>query len=353
VKSNSPLISVILPVYNSESYILKCLESLKNQSNQNFELILIDDGSTDETLLISKKYLKIHFNHRYRLIINRINIGITKSLNKGVKVAKGKYLARADADDIYEPNRFELQLKFLEKNSNISLVGSNVKYIDKNEKFLNFSDLPIDHFNIWSRLFFHNPLIHSTIFFRRDIFKKSPYNEKFNTTQDYDMYCRIINCYKIVNIKKPLANYRIHNQSISKTKHHIQKRNTLMIQKNFYTLNFDNYFPLKKFKLFNNFFMSDYNHIINNVKDFKKFLLDMIDLLNNLKKKTKNKDLDNFFLERLLIFSKNSSEYKFYILKIILKTFNFKDIVITLINLILKKIIERIFIFMNKIKFEK
>ena len=139
----------------------------------------------------------------------------------------------------------------------------------------------------------------------------------------------IINCYKITNIRKPLANYRIHNRSISKTKHHIQKKNTLTIQKKFYTLNFNTHFPLKKFKLFNNFFMSDYDHIIKNVKDFNKFLLDMIDLLNNLKRKTKNKDLDFFFLERLLIFSKNSREYKFYILKIILKTFNFKDIVMT------------------------
>ena len=88
MKNYSPKISVILPVYNSESYILKCLESLKNQTNQNFELILVDDGSTDQTLTISKKYLKDHFNYRYKLIINRINIGITKSLNKGFKICK-------------------------------------------------------------------------------------------------------------------------------------------------------------------------------------------------------------------------------------------------------------------------
>ena len=99
--------------------------------------------------------------------------------------------------------------------------------------------------------------------------------------------------------------------------------------------------------------MSEYDHIIKNVKDFNKFLLDMIDLLNNLKRKTKNKDLDFFFLERLLIFSKNSREYKFYILKIILKTFNLKDIVMTIIHLTLKKILERIFILMKKINFEK
>ena len=353
MKNYSPLISVILPVYNSENYIYRCLESLKNQSNQNFELILVDDGSTDETLIISKKYLKNHFNYRYQLIINRTNIGITKSLNKGFKVAKGQYLARADADDIYEPDRFKLQLNFLEKNTNISLVGSNVKYIDKKENFLSFSNLPIDHFSIWSRLFFHNPLIHSTIFFRRHIFKKVLYNEKFNTTQDYDMYCRIINYYKIVNIKKPLANYRIHNQSISKKKYHLQKKNTLIIQKKLYTLNFDNYFPSNKFKLFNNFFMADYHHIIKNIKDFKKFLLEMIDLLNNLKRKTKNNDLDYFFLERLLIFSKNSKEHKFDILRIVLKNFDLKVIVIKVIGLTLKKIIERIFILKNKLKFEK
>ena len=353
MKNYSPLISVILPVYNSKNYILKCLESLKNQSNQNFELILVDDGSTDETLKISKKYLKNHFNYRYTLIINKKNIGITKSLNKGFKVAKGKYLARADADDVYEPDRFEFQQKFLEKNNNISLIGSNVKYIDKKENFLSFSNLPIDHFNIWSRLFFHNPLIHSTIFFRRHIFKKVLYNEKFRTTQDYDMYCRIINYFKIENIKKPLANYRIHDQSISKKKYHLQKKNTLIIQKKFYTMNFDNHFPLNKFKLFNNFFMTDYNHIIKNVKDFKKFLLEMIYLLDNLKRKTKNKDLDYFFLERLLIFSKNSKEYKFYILKIIFKKFDLKVILIKLFDLILKKIIEKIFILKNKINFDK
>ena len=133
-------------------------------------------------------------------------------------------MARADADDTYEPDRFELQLKLLENNNNISLVGSNVKYIDKKEKFLSFSNLPIDHFDIWSRLFLHNPIVHSTIFFRRNIFKKVLYNEKFNTTQDYDMYCRIINYYKIVNIRKPLANYRIHSQSISKKKNTFKKK---------------------------------------------------------------------------------------------------------------------------------
>ena len=353
MKKNNPLISVILPVYNSKNYILKCLESLKNQSNQNFELILVDDGSTDKTLIISKKYLENHFNYRYRLIINRTNIGITKSLNKGFKVAKGKYLARADADDIYEPDRFAVQLKFLKKNTNISLIGSNVKYIDKNENFLSFSNLPIYHSNIWSRLFFHNPLIHSTIFFKRHIFKKTLYNEKFSTTQNYDMYCRIINYYKIANIKKPLANYRIHDQSISKTKKHLQKKNTLIIQKKIYTLNFDNHFPLNKFKLFNNFFMTDYNNIIKNVKDFNKFLLEMIDLLNNLKRKTRNKDLDFFFLERLLIFLKNSREHKFHILKIVLKKFDLKVIVIKVIDLILKKIIEKIFILKKKINFDK
>ena len=351
MKNYSPKISVILPVYNSESYILKCLESLKNQTNQNFELILVDDGSTDQTLTISKKYLKDHFNYRYKLIINRINIGITKSLNKGFKVAKGQYLARADADDTYEPDRFELQLKLLENNTNISLVGSNVKYIDKKENFLSFSNLPIDHFDIWSRLFLHNPIVHSTIFFRRNIFKKVLYNEKFNTTQDYDMYCRIINYYKIVNIRKPLANYRIHSQSISKKKNHLQKKNTLIIQKKFYTLNFDNYFPSNKFKLFNNFFMTDYNYIIENVKDFKKFLLEMIDLLNHLKRKIKNKDLDYFFLERFLIFSKNSREYKFYILKIALKTFDLKVIIIKAVELILKKFLEKILILINKFHF--
>ena len=348
---NNPLISVILPVYNSANYILECLESIKIQTIQNFELILIDDKSTDKSLEITEDYLKNNLYGKFKIIKNKSNIGITRCLNKAFKISNGKYIARIDADDINKPDRFKIQFKYLERNNDISIVGSNVEYIDKKSKFIQHSDLPLSHVDIKSSLFLYNPMVHSTIFFRKKVFIKYPYNEKFYTTQDYEMYCRIINYYKIANIKKPLAKYRIHNQTVSKKKYGLQKKNTLLIQKKIYTQNFDNYFPLKKFKLFNNFFMADYNHIKKNVRNFNMFLLEMFDLLDNLKRKIKNKNLDYFFLERLLIFFKNSSEHKFYILKIVFEKFDLKDILIISFDLVLKKFRDKFFILMNNIKF--
>ena len=205
---NNPIISVILPVYNSENYILECLESIKSQTIQNFELILIDDNSTDRSLEIAENYLYNYFHVKFRIIKNEYNIGITRSLNKAFKLSNSKYIARADADDINKPNRFEMQFEYLEKNDDISIVGSNVEYIDKNNKFIQYSNLPLNHTDIKSSLFLYNPMVHSTIFFRKKIFSKSPYNKKFFTSQDYDMYCRIINSHRFCNIKSPLVKYR-------------------------------------------------------------------------------------------------------------------------------------------------
>ena len=255
---NNPIISIILPVYNSENYILECLESIKIQTMQNFEVILIDDKSTDKSPEIINNYLKNNLCGKFKIIRNKSNIGITRSLNKAFKISNSKYIARIDADDINKPDRFEIQFKYLEKNDDISLVGSNVEYINKDGKFIEYSDLPLNHLDIKSSLFLYNPMVHSTIFFRKKIFSCNPYNEKFHTSQDYDMYCRIINSHKFANIKKPLVKFRFHNQSISSHKEKLQKKNSHIIQELYYKNNFKNLFPANSFKLFTNLFMSDY-----------------------------------------------------------------------------------------------
>ena len=334
---NNPIISIILPVYNSENYILECLESIKIQTMQNFEVILIDDKSTDKSPEIINNYLKI-ICVKFKIIRNKSNIGITRSLNKAFKISNSKYIARIDADDINKPDRFEIQFKYLEKNHDISLVGSNVEYINKDGKFIEYSDLPLNHLDIKSSLFLYNPMVHSTIFFRKKIFSYNPYNEKFHTSQDYDMYCRIINSHKFANIKKPLVKFRFHNQSISSHKEKLQKKNSHIIQELYYKKNFKNLFPANSFKLFTNYFMSDYKKINENVSDLKKFFKDILSFLDDLNKKIKNVQLEYFFLERLLIFFKYAKGYKLFMLSLILRHFRIKVIIRSILNIFFRKI---------------
>ena len=338
---NNPLISVILPVYNSENYILECLESLKIQTMQNFEVILIDDKSTDKSLKITKCYLKNNLYGKFKIIRNKSNIGITRSLNKAFKISNSKYIARIDADDINKPDRFEIQFKYLEKNHDISLVGSNVEYINKHGSFIKYSDLPLNHIDIKSSLFLYNPMVHSTIFFRKNIFSYNPYNEKFHTSQDYDMYCRIINSHKFANIEKPLVKFRFHNQSISSHKEKLQKKNSLIIQEQYYKQNFGKLFPVKKFKLFNNYFMSDLNIVINEIDNLNTFLFRVLKFYQDLNSQINNLKFKSFFVERYIIIFKNclgkkKISFNFYFN--FYSEFKFRIILSSFINLTIKKI---------------
>src|SRR5688500_15226048 len=129
MKKHKPAISVVMSAYNSDKYIAKAIESILNQTFKDFEFIIINDGSKDESLKIIKRYGKK--DKRIVLIDNKKNLGLIKSLNKGLKIAKGKYIARMDSDDIAMPQRFKIQLDYLDKNRNIFLVGTSFEQIDK------------------------------------------------------------------------------------------------------------------------------------------------------------------------------------------------------------------------------
>ncbi len=119
-------LTVILPFYNNEKYIVKSLSSILNQSYNNWKLILVDDCSSDNSLKIAKNFLRKRKipKKKYFFILNKKNLGITKSLNKALKVSRSKYIARADADDFYHRDRFKIQLDYLNKNNEIDVVGS-------------------------------------------------------------------------------------------------------------------------------------------------------------------------------------------------------------------------------------
>ncbi len=181
-------VSIIFPVYNSEKYLSESLESVFNQTISDFELIIINDNSTDNSLNIIKKKEKKYSNFQIKIIHNKSNIGLTKSLNKAFKISKGEFIARMDSDDIASSDRLEKQLNFLKKHPDVGLVGSNSIFIDENKKQIAYTDHPLSDNDIRAHFFFHNPINHPSILFRKKLFKSKPYSSEYKTTQDYNLY---------------------------------------------------------------------------------------------------------------------------------------------------------------------
>lgn len=216
-------LTVILPFYNNEKYIKKSLISILNQSYKNWLLILINDCSTDNSLKIVNEVLKSKkiSKKKYKLILNKKNLGITKSLNKALKIAKSKYIARADADDFYHKDRFKIQLNYLNKNTEIDVIGSSANIIDLNNRIIEKIDMPTLDIDIKKNLIFRNTFFHSSIIAKLDFFKKNKfYNENYKNAQDYDLWLRSFKNSNYSNIENYLIFYRRNydNFSLSKIK---------------------------------------------------------------------------------------------------------------------------------------
>ena len=221
-----PLISVIMPCYNSEDYIEEAIESILNQTYNNIEVIIADDCSTDKSFDLIKRYTKK--DKRVRCFKNKNNIGCTKTLNKLVEQAKGKYIARMDADDISFEDRIEKQFKLLTKH-NYDVLGTNIIFIDslgnkKNKRrYRN---------NISSIIKSENPLAHPTVLMKKKLLEiYGCYNERFVTTQDYDLWLRLWShgC-KIGIVDEYCLYYRIHEDGVSKKEAKKTLRNVIQIK---------------------------------------------------------------------------------------------------------------------------
>lgn len=212
----NPEISVVMSVYNAEKYIHASIESILNQSFSNFEFLIVNDGSTDLTFFEIKKFAEIDSRIK---VINQENIGLTKSLIKAIKMSKGQYIARMDADDVSSINRFCLQLSYMKKNQNVGMLGSCVKIIDANGKKILNKKLPKSNKIIRKRLQYGNQFVHGSVMFTRDIyFAAGGYDENFRYSQDYDLWLRISKLSKCANFPKYLYYLRVHHHSISNKK---------------------------------------------------------------------------------------------------------------------------------------
>jgi glycosyltransferase involved in cell wall biosynthesis len=209
-----PKISLVMPIYNSEKFLDESIESILNQTFQDFELVLVNDKSTDNSLRIIKEYMKK--DKRIKLINNKENLGSVKSRNKGLKVAKGKYVAVLDSDDISLSKRFKIQHDYLEKNPHIFLVGSSAIYIgEKGKEIRRFRKY--DNYKILGWRFFKScGMIHSTVMFRNT--PDVSYNEEFKSAHDYNFYLDILAQGKnITNIPLFLIKHRVHQGSAHTT----------------------------------------------------------------------------------------------------------------------------------------
>lgn len=214
--NNTPLVSVVMSVFNAEKYLREAVESILNQTYKNFEFIIIEDCSTDNSLSIIDDFSKK--DNRIKLIKKNENKkmkGFIENLNIGLKEAKGKYIARMDADDISFPERFEKQVNFLENNPDVFIVGSAINFIDENRIFSRKLEA-LEHDNeIKNRMPTAISMYHPVIMFRNNGI--THYREKIYYCEDYDLYLRLMTeGKKFYNFTFPLLNYRILKNSISR-----------------------------------------------------------------------------------------------------------------------------------------
>lgn len=217
----APEISVLMAVFNGESYLKESLESILNQSYKNFEFIIVDDGSTDNTPAI----LKECHDPRVVLLKNDKNLGLACSLNRGLTCARGSFIARQDADDISLPHRLAFQLSFLKEKPSVGILGSYCHLIDRKGHKLWLYKVPLLDLQIRWKSLLENPFVHPAVMLRREVLlqHKLSYDETLQTAQDYELWTRVLKYTQGANLKEPLVNYRL-SQGITCTRKEEQIR---------------------------------------------------------------------------------------------------------------------------------
>ncbi|ABY46368.1 MULTISPECIES: glycosyltransferase family 2 protein [Bacillus] len=205
-----PKITVLMPVYNGEKYLRESVDSILNQTFTNFELLIINDGSTDSSMEILNSYN----DARIRIVTNEENLRLIKTLNKGIDLATGEYIARMDCDDIADPKRLEIQLQYMEKHPDVAVCGTGVKVIDQNRKPWQISGSPD---LIRNCLYVRSCMIHPSVMMRTEFLKENNiyYDLNYLHAEDYELFQRLSEKYKVVNLEEPLLNYRWSETSVS------------------------------------------------------------------------------------------------------------------------------------------
>lgn len=224
---SGPRVSVLMSVYNGERYLHKAIDSVLGQTFTDFEFVILDDGSTDGTAAILDSYR----DDRIVRTRNQANIGLTRSLNKGLALARGKYIARHDADDISFPTRLASQVHYLDSHPDVALVSANYERIDAAGRVLGQTSHSFRPELIPWHLLFHNCLGgHSQVMFRLDtVLDLGGYDDGYRYSQDYELWSRLARTHHIHILPQVLLKWRDHEASVSTSQQAAQRDLALKI----------------------------------------------------------------------------------------------------------------------------
>lgn len=212
-----PLVSVVMPVHNAEKYLLTALESIAMQTYHNWELIIVDDASTDKSLSIAQNFALHHLDRVRILTLPRLlNAGGDCATNEGVRTARGAYIAKMDADDIAHVDRLKIQVEYLQKHPSIFLVGSQADVIDAEGNVVGRKSVPRSSSAIYAEYMNFHPLIHPSVMFRNEQPGTPFYKIRYPLANDYYTFFSLM-CEgkRYVNLTKALLQYRIYGKNAS------------------------------------------------------------------------------------------------------------------------------------------
>jgi glycosyltransferase involved in cell wall biosynthesis len=209
---NNPAITVLMPAYNAGNYIGEAIASVLAQSFTDFELLIVNDGSTDQTLEVINQ-----FNDPRIVVVHQKNLGVSLALNNGLQHARSNYIARFDADDICYPNRLQVQYDFMQRHPEYQIVGSGADYMDVEGNYL-FTQEPAGYSNSQLQQLKYSvcPLIHSCVMYKKDtVLSYGGYNEYAYTFEDHFLWLDILKDHQACNLPEALIKIRINPESIT------------------------------------------------------------------------------------------------------------------------------------------
>ena len=227
-------LTIVMSVRNQAGSLEPAVNSILKQTFKDFQLIIVDDASTDETEEILTSLTGK--DKRIKVINNRYQLGLTKSLNKALKEAKTQYVARMDGDDISLPQRLEEQVNFLDRHPQVGILGTAVHLINDQGKQIGLKRHPLDHKTIYKAILSYCPFIHPTLMFRRSaLLTIGDYNQEFLFAQDYEIALRMLSQFKGANLPQPLLDYRVDSR-LAISMEHLKEQEWLALKARFLAL---------------------------------------------------------------------------------------------------------------------
>ena len=213
--NHQPLVSVVMPVYNAGDFLVESIQSILNQTYKNFEFIIIDDASTDNSWEIMKKFKKS--DSRIRIFQLEKNVGVSQTVKLAIEKAKGDFLARMDADDIAHPQRLEKQVNYLLKNTKTVAIGTQCKLIDKKGQTIGQKKFPTKFADIYKYIFTFVPLQQPTLMINKTKLPKNfeYYYDSLDTAEEVELLFKLFLYGKVKNLKEKLHSYRLHDKNTS------------------------------------------------------------------------------------------------------------------------------------------